>query len=105
MKYKENININKQLWEQSNIIYKQKESHGFVSIIKSQRFDTTIFKGIGSKKELKKYLNKYPDNKAIAQILDKMDIGNLFHSNHGKFAGININTTTNNHNNMFLKYK
>jgi hypothetical protein len=71
MKYKENIDFNKQLWEQSNIIYKQKESHGFVSIIKSQRFDTTIFKGIGSKKELKKYLNKYPDNKAIAQILDK----------------------------------
>ena len=53
MKYKENIDFNKQLWEQSNIIYKQKESHGFVSIIKSQRFDTTIFKGIGSKKKKK----------------------------------------------------
>lgn len=63
--------ISNLLWEEKFIIRDPKKGKGFCSITKSKRYQTHIFKGNGSKNQLKRYIFYNKKYKAIAQIIDQ----------------------------------
>ena len=63
--------INDILFEEKFIVHEPKRAKGFLSVIKSARYGTKIFKGIGSKNAVKAYLSNKPELKIVAQINDQ----------------------------------
>ena len=63
--------INDILFEEKFIIHEPKRAKGFLSVVKSIRYGTKIFKGIGSKNSVKAYLSNKPELKIVAQINDQ----------------------------------
>ena len=63
--------INDILFEEKFIIHEPKKAKGFLSVVKSVRYGTKIFKGIGSKNAVKSYLTNKPELKILAQINDQ----------------------------------
>lgn len=62
--------LNKQIWEERNIILHQKPGKNFEHVQKSSRFDTYVFKGSNSKNKMKQFMSDFPDNKIAVQIND-----------------------------------
>jgi len=63
--------ISKLLWEEKHILHEHKQGKSFLSVTKSKRFNSFIFKGTGSKNSLKQFMHFNNDFKIAVQIMDK----------------------------------
>ena len=64
------LKLNKQIWEERNIILYRKSGKNFEHVQKSSRFDTYVFKGTNAKNKMKQFMIDNPHNKIAVQIND-----------------------------------
>jgi len=62
------LELNKQIWEERNIILHIKQGKNSEHILKSFRYNTYIFTGLLSKNKMKEYMLSFPENKIVVQI-------------------------------------